>query len=169
MLISYPPALPLGMERKTEYLDFRSQYHFEEKKFVSRMNKYLPSGIKFLSLRSLENIEPSLSKGIKTLVYSIDLKSQEVSEALEAICKENYACSSDHFEIIERLIDEFLVNNKNEYIEDISLDRKSGKLFISLMYSPQKSIRAQDIVEDLFQMKNPVFAMAREKILFENR
>ncbi len=169
MLISYPPALPLGMEGKAECLDFRSQYHFEEKKFISRMNKYVPSGIKFLSLRSLENFEPSLSKGIKTLAYSIDLKNQEVSEALEAIRKENSASSSDHFEIIERLIDDFLANNKNEYIEDIFLDRKSDKLFISLMHSPQKSIRTQDIVEDLFQMKNPVFAMAREKILFSDQ
>ncbi len=168
MLISYPPALPLGMEGKAECLDFRSQYHFEEKKFVSRMNKYLPSGIKFLSLRSLENFESSLSKGIKTLAYSIDLKNREVSEALESIRKENCASSSDHFEIIERLINDFLANNKNEYIEDIFLDRKSDKLFISLKYSPQKSIRTQKIVEDLFQMKNPVFAMAREKILFEN-
>ena len=103
------------------------------------------------------------------MAYSIDLKNREVSEALEAIRKENSAPSSDHFKIIERLIVDFLANNKNEYIEDIFLDRKSDKLFISLMYSPQKSIRTQKIVEDLFQMKNPVFAMAREKILFENR
>jgi radical SAM-linked protein len=169
MLISYPPALPLGMEGKAECLDFRSRYHFDKKKFVSRMNKYLPSGIKFLSLRSLENSESSLSKGIKTLAYSIDLKSQEVSEALEAIRKENSASSSDHFEIIEKLVDDFLAKNENECIEDISLDRKTDKLFISIKYSPQKSIRTQKIAEDIFQMKNPVFAMAREKILFENR
>jgi hypothetical protein len=92
-----------------------------------------------------------------------------VSEALEAIRKENSACSSDPFKIIEKLVDDFLAKNENECIEDISLDRKTDKLFISIKYSPQKSIRTQKIAEDIFQMKNPVFAMAREKILFENR
>lgn len=168
MAISYPPALPLGMEGKAEIVEFKSQYLFEEDKFVSHVNKFLPSGVKFLSLEKFKTFKPRLNEEIKTLVYSVDLKDQEIKEALEAICKEKNISSDDDCKKVEKIVDDFLANNKNGNIEGISADRKRKKLFLYLKHSPHKNIRSQEIVENILRIKNPVFMMAREKVLFRS-
>jgi len=157
MLVSYLPALPLGMEGKEECLEFKSQYLFENQELIRRLNKYAPRGIRFFKLRKLEDAELPLNKNIKTMVYSLDLGKREIRQALEA--KEE--------KTIEMLVDEFL-SDKSEYIEKIPLDKKKGKLFFYLKYSPQKSIRPQDIVKKIFEIENSVFFMARERIIFKS-
>jgi hypothetical protein len=119
-----------------------------------------------LNLKKLEPVEPSLSEGIKTMVYSLDLKSQEVKEAMQTIRKERRFSSEDDGKNIEELLEQFFADNKSEWIERIFVDRSSAKLYFYLKYCPQKGIRPQDIVTKILPMKNPVFAMAREKILF---
>lgn len=168
MLISYIPALPLGMEGKAECLEFKSQYLFSEKQFLTRVNKHVTSGLKFLRLRKVENSEPLLNEDLKIMVYSVNLESQEIRGALETIRKEkNYFSSADNFKVAQELVDEFL-SERDESIEGIFLDREQGKLFLYLRCSPQKSPRPRDIVEKVFGIRNPVFLMAREKIFFAN-
>ncbi|TET69040.1 MAG: TIGR03960 family B12-binding radical SAM protein [Candidatus Aminicenantes bacterium] len=166
MMISYLPALPLGMEGKAELLEFKSQYLFEEKEFISKINEFLPSGVKFLGLRRLEDFETSLNKEIKAMVYSVDLNNEEMKNALEAICKEMNLSSSDS-KIVKKLVDDFLKDSKDSFIDRIRVDRKTEKLFITLKYTFQKGIRPHEIVEGIFRIKNPVFHMARERILLE--
>ena len=168
MVISYLPALPLGMEGKAEIVDFRSQHLFSEKEFISHVNEFLPSGVKFSGLRRLETFKPSLNEEIKTLVYSVNLKSQAVKKALEDICEEKNISRVDDFKKVEELVDDFLAKSQNEFIERIFLDRKRKKLFLYLKHSPQKSIRSQEIVENIFRIENPVFCMAREEVLFRS-
>jgi radical SAM family uncharacterized protein len=85
MMISYPPALPLGMEGKAERFEFRSDYLFSEEEFLSGINAFLPSGIHFIHLKKLDSLAPPLNKRIKTLVYSVDLKSNEIKDAISKI------------------------------------------------------------------------------------
>jgi radical SAM family uncharacterized protein/radical SAM-linked protein len=166
MVVSYAPALPLGMEGRAEVLEFRSDHFFAEKEFLTQVNSCLPPGVRFLNLKKLEPVEPSLSEGIKTMVYSLDLKSQEVKEAIQTIRKERRFSSEDDGKNIEELLGQFFADNKSEWIERIFVDRSSAKLYFYLKYCPQKGIRPQDIATKILPMKNPVFAMAREKILF---
>ena len=168
MVISYLPALPLGMEAKAEIVEFRSQYLFSEKEFISHINKYLPSGVKFSSLRRIENFIPSLTKEIKTLVYSVDLRSRAIREAVESIYEDENISRVDYYKKVEKLVDDFLAKTQDEFIEGIFLDRKRKKVFLYLMHSPQRNIRSQEIVENIFKIKNPVFVMAREKALFKS-
>jgi len=168
MAISYLPALPLGMEGKEEIVEFRSQYLFEEDEFLSHVNKFLPAGVKFLSLKKFKTFKPRLNEEIKTLVYSVDLKSRATKEALKAICKEKNISSNDDYKKVEKIVDDFLTNNKDGNIEGIFPDRKRKKLFLYLKHSPHKNIRSQEIVKNILRMKNPVFVMAREKVLFRS-
>jgi radical SAM family uncharacterized protein/radical SAM-linked protein len=168
MAVSYLPALPLGMEGKAEIVEFKSQYQFDEDKFVSHVNKFLPAGVKFLSLKKFKTFKPRLNEEIKTLVYSVDLNNQEIKEALEAICKEKNISSDDDYKRMEKIVDDFLENNKNGNIEGIYADRKRKKLYFYLKHSPHKNIRSQEIVEHILRIKNPVFMMAREKVLFRS-
>jgi len=168
MAISYLPALPLGMEGKAEIVEFKSQYLFEEDEFVSQVNRFLPVGVKFLGLKKFKTFKPRLNEEIKTLVYSVDLKSRATKEALKAICKEKNISSDDDYKKVEKIVDDFLADNKNGNIEGIFPDRKRKKLFIYLKHSAHKNVRSQEIVENILRIKNPVFVMAREKVLFRS-
>jgi len=167
MLISYPSAIPLGMGGKAECFEFKSNYLFTEEEFVPNVNKFLPSGIRFSGLKRLETLKPSLNKEIKTLIYSVDLNSREIKEALEAAAKEENISSLGYFEKVEMLIDNFLAESQDEFIEKIFVDRRNGKLYLYIKHSLQKNISSQEIVRNIFGIKNPVYAMTREKILFK--
>ena len=168
MVISYPPALPLGMEGKAEIIEFKSQYLFDGDEFVSHVNKFLPAGVKFSSLKKFKTFKPRLNEEMKTLVYSVDLKSRAAKEALKAICKEKNISADDDYKKVEKIVDDFLADNKDGNIEGIFPDRKRKKLFLYLKHFPHKNVRSQEIVENILKIKNPVFVMAREKILFRS-
>lgn len=167
MKVSYLPALPLGMEGKAEIIEFRSQYLFSGNEFVSHVNNFLPEGVRFLTLKRLKSLKSSLNEDLKTLVYSVDLKSHEMNEALNAISEESKVSLGDDQKNVEKLVNDYLASNKEESVERISVDREEGKLFLYLKHSPHKARRPQSIVEAIFRVKNPAFVMAREESLFK--
>jgi len=166
MSISYLPALPLGMEGRAECFEFKSRFLFKEDEFISLMNSCLPSGIRILGLERREGIKSTLNKEIETLVYSVDLKSREMMSAMRDQT-ERILSDSDYYSRIEKRVKESLTKIHVESIQEKAIDRKEGKLFLHLKHSLQKSIRPQEIVENIFGLKNPTFIMAREKIVFK--
>ncbi len=167
MIISYIPALPLGMEGKREALEFKSLYLFQEKQFITHLNANLPSGIKFLELRRLDEKTPGLNQDLGRLVYSIDLNAPEMKRVLE-IKDQKKDYSSQEWERIEKQIEATLHKNKESDPEEVFVDKKSGKLLLCFNYSAQKGIRPRQIVENAFGIKNPVFMMTREAALFKS-
>ncbi|MFC2169458.1 TIGR03960 family B12-binding radical SAM protein [Acidobacteriota bacterium] len=167
MMFSYLPALSLGMEGKAEVLEFKANSLYFEKDFVSRINEFLPPGIRFLSLKRLGPNKLSLSKDIKAIVYSVKLMSQEIEKSIQTMRKERDIAVVEKSEIVRSLIDDFLEKSENKYIEKITLSKKKERVFIYLKYDPQKAQRPHEIVERIFRIKNPVFLMAREKVLFK--
>ncbi|TEU07290.1 MAG: TIGR03960 family B12-binding radical SAM protein [Candidatus Aminicenantes bacterium] len=166
MSISYLPALPLGMEGRAECFEFKSRFLFKEDEFISLMNSCLPSGIRILGLERREGIKSTLNKEIETLVYSVDLKSREMMSAMRDQTERTLS-DSDYYSRIEKRVKESLAKIHDESIQEKAIDRKEGKLFLHLKHSLQKSIRPQEIVENIFGLKNPTFIMAREKIVFK--
>jgi radical SAM family uncharacterized protein/radical SAM-linked protein len=166
MLISYLPALPLGMSGRGEVMEFRSEYHYTPKEFVCQVNDFLPSGLEFFDLKKLENHEPSLNESIDKMVYSFDLENNKVIAAIENHRREKKMFSLDNYETVHQLIELFLENNK-EFHVNFSLDRKEGKLYFSTNYYQEKGIRPQKIIEDIFGIQNPVFLLTREEVLFK--
>ncbi|NIM89535.1 MAG: TIGR03960 family B12-binding radical SAM protein [Candidatus Aminicenantes bacterium] len=168
MLISYLPALPLGMGGKREIMEFRSEYHYSPGKFICQANNFLPSGLKFLELRKLDKPEPSLNETIEKMVYSLDLKNKDVSESIRKHKhkREKKMSASNNYEMVQELIESFLKQN-SEALESYYLDKKQGKLYLSWNFSQVKGVRPQDIIEDIFGIDNPVFFLTREEILFK--
>ncbi len=166
MVMSYLPALPLGMEGKSEVVEFKSRYLFSEGEFLARVNRSLPQGIQFLELKKMKSDWLSLNEEIETFVYSTDLKNRDIKSALEAVCEERKISSSDSYKVVEQLVEDFLAKNASESLEKIFVDRRKDKLFLHLKHFSYKTIRPQKIVEILFGIKNPVLAMAREKAVF---
>jgi radical SAM family uncharacterized protein/radical SAM-linked protein len=166
MIISYLPALPLGMEGKSEVLEFKSDYLFSEKNFIERINGVLPKGIKFSALKRMESFEPTLNEEIKSLVYSVDLECPQIREALEKVASEKEIFSANSFRMAEELVRDFFARNPDEFLERIFVDEEKKKLFLYLKHFPQKEVSPQKIVKNIFRVESPALAMAREEILF---
>ncbi len=165
MNLSYLPALPLGMEGKREVLEFKSGHILPEDEFLSRLNSCLPSGLKFLGLERLTDSKPSLHKDLKTLVYSIDLGNQKVSDVLHGEKRKNVA---EDWKNIQKKVEAVLKETESDALQKIYLDRKVKKITLYLSYSSQKSVRPQDIAVNITGLKNPAFIMAREGVLFKS-
>ena len=167
MIISYLPALPLGMEGKKEVIEFRSDHNLPEKDFISLINRHLPSGVKFLQLKRMSESEPLLNEDIQSFLYSVDLERKEIKEALEEFKRERRKSSLKNEDMIKLLIDEFLESDKRRLLGRIHLERGASKLFLHVDYPYQRKMRPQEIVKKIFGLKNPVFLMAREEVLFK--
>lgn len=167
MQMVYPPALPLGMEGKREWIEFKSSGIFLENEFISQVNKCLPQGISLTGLRKINDTQSSLTKQIKALIYSLDLNKEEVRGAVEDLCPWKEAGKS-YFGAVKRLVDGFMKRLKPSSIIKVSVDTEKAKLLLYMKPDFQKDLKPQQIIEKIFQLRNPVFFMAREEILFHD-
>jgi radical SAM-linked protein len=168
MLISHPPALPLGMEGLTEWIEFKSSYDFSEKQFVSRINPYLIEGLQFFGLRQLDKAEPPMNRKTRAFVYSIDLGNRKIKQAVENFCS-HYDPSENYWDKVLKCVNDYNEKNGGESLEGISVDKKQKKLFLIIKNIPQKGKKPQDIVASIFGLDNPVFSMAREQFLCDGQ
>ena len=153
MLVSYGPALALGMEGREEPLEFRSAFIFDEKEFVGRMNRSLPEGIRVLNLLRLDAAAPALNRNLTGIVYSLDLKDPGFEPA--------------GVKTVEALIAAY-EPKKPEGVA-LALDWKKRKLFITIPVASGKSPRPQDIAQEMLGIKNAVYALTRERFVYTSR
>jgi radical SAM family uncharacterized protein/radical SAM-linked protein len=161
MHMSFVPALPLGMAGKDESFEFKSPSDLAEIDFLSALNRNVPRGILFKALKKVDSDAPSLTDRILSLVYSADMTAEKIQEALTSVAQEK----EESWAIARRRLEEYRID-KSEWIEDIHLDDKSRRLIIRLRFTPQKSIRPQDIVTRIFGLGEAVSVMSREHIVF---
>ncbi len=167
MQMVYPPALPLGMEGKGEWIEFKSSFAYLEDEFVSQVNKFLPRGIRFTRLVKVDESQDNLSKQIKTLVYSLDLHSRDVRKAVEDLLPLKNS-ENDYYAAVEKLKDEFMKEWLPHSAVKATIDRKEAKLLLYIKPDFPKNLKPQQIIEKIFGMRHPVFFMAREEILFND-
>lgn len=168
MSMTFSPALPLGMEGWSEILEFKSTFSFSEEEFITRMNSVLPRGVKVLSLARLTASRPRLSAEIDVLVYSVDLENPLVREQPELRGGEDERREhATRWASVGMAIDEFMNRGKISGVDKISLDRKKKKMILRLKYSPQKTVRLQDVIKHVIGRELPVFAITREQIILK--
>lgn len=168
MVLVFAPALPLGMAGKNEILEFRSAYEFSEDEFVLHVNAFFPSGFKVIDLEKIELNRPSLNDEIEYLEYSLEI-SQDIIKTIMQINiqkKENYD-RTDYFEIMERQIKNYNAIHRNELIKEIKVDKAENKVIFILKFTYNKSIKPQDMAKEIFGIENPVYYMARERIILK--
>lgn len=165
MLVSYAPALPLGMEGKAECFEFKSSFDFDEKALVDHINKYTGSGIRIVRIRKLPEKELPLNSRIRQMVYCLDLDTREVKEALATKQKEKGCIHREELEFLEAELAAFVGSQPATEMEFL-VDRKKKKLFLCLPSLAQGGLRAQDIVSAVLGLAHPVYALTREKFIF---
>jgi radical SAM family uncharacterized protein/radical SAM-linked protein len=167
MIVSHPPALPLGMEGRAEVIEFKSERLLPQDEFATHLNVFLPPGIRFSRLKKLEETDLSLIDGIQILEYSMDLNADVVINKL----KESQNIENDsQFDVTENaknLVDRYMKDNGHEPLVDLVIDRNEKKLLLNVKFDPNHVIRPQDIVNKIFDITNPVYDMARERIVFK--
>jgi radical SAM-linked protein len=155
MQLSFPPALPLGMEGQNEVFEFRSHYVFPDET-VSLVNTSLPGGIWLTAVDRIKFDSPSLTKSIQELVYSVRLDSETIRRGLEK-----------HTMDMDEVISLILAHDRDSgpgAVKEISLNSKKHRLILVYSFQPGLSIRPQSILEELFSIPHPSFYLAREDI-----
>lgn len=160
MLLSFPPAISLGMEGKAEMVEFKSEYIISQDEFLKEVNRGLPPGIEFFGLERVESARPDVNQSIAEIVYSLNLESREVKEAVRR--RKKSFSEEEYFRVIQDLIDDYRKIHQKSDVVKIYVDEKESRLFILLKYSPHKGAGVQKIVSDIFGLHNPAPYMARE-------
>jgi radical SAM-linked protein len=168
MLISYPPALPLGMEGMAEWIEFKSSHVFTEEEFLSRINPFLIEGVEFFGLKHLKETDPPMNRQIRAFVYSLDLGDKKVMAAVKSLSMVEET-QEGYFDLVEKIVDVYSKKNGGDALETISVDKKEGKLCLTIRNIPRKGKKPQEIVTSVLGLENPVFSMRREQFLIENR
>lgn len=167
MDLSYGPALPLGTEALREVLEFRSARRLEAKEFLVRVNKSIPPGIRFSALERVDRTGPSLHNAMDRLVYSLDWKSADIARDLTAKAgqageERQEALSASALRLaLERF------KESSAGAGALSFRISGRRLYLSLPPTPTRGFRAQDIVQAVFGIEDPVFLIRRDDIVFK--
>jgi len=169
--MSLGPALALGMEGEEEVLEFRSHYVFTEEEFLSRVNSRLPRGVRVSSLENIDMNAPSLSEALMALVYSLDLRKVDLSEAVSALRKDPDLSGLSERETLEHRIRELGAESTpggdpaEEPGPEVGIELDQHRMRISIPLGPGRILRPQDIVARLFGLPFPAFHLIRERMI----
>ena len=165
MLVSYGPALPLGMEAKEECFEFKTLYQFNERALLRRLSRSTRSGIRFLRVRRVGDSEASLNERIESMVYSLDLRDEEVLAALKARRASLETPPGSDIDFIQNEMAHFIQNNPGCRTA-FKVDESELKLTLELPLLSGRGLRAQDIVTSVFGLKNASARLTRERLVF---
>lgn len=165
-LLSFGPALTLGISSLVEYFDVRvpnEWTNFEE--VLITLNKHSEPGVFFRSISSVDNKTVSIQDAAKSFTYFVPVKEGDklnVKNKLmnsENILIQSYSKKDEKF--LEKDIKPFLIGvregklelseNLLETIDEVSPCREEG-LFIEAVVDQGRSIRPSEITELLHSM-----------------
>jgi len=165
MLVSYAPALPLGMEAKQECFEFKSCYRYDVGALLRRLQRSSRSGIRFLRLRRVGDSEVSLNERIKAAVYSLDLRDEEVVATLKARKHSLKARTVSDVDFIQTEMSRFLEQNPGSRAA-FKVDESRMKLYLELPALSHRGLRPQDIIGAVIGLENASVRLTRERLVF---
>lgn len=162
MLLSFPPPLALGMEGYEECFELKSRQSLETQGVINQLNEFVPSGLKFNSIKQVPAQAPSLTKRLKAAIYFLPLASPEIIESINKI-KAGMIEKGNFLVWLEERIEEDASNLGPE--EKIWLDLSRSRLYFQLPL-PTASFRPRDFIEKKLGLIGLSFYLVREKIIF---
>ncbi len=165
MLVSYGPALALGMTGREEIFEFRSPAELDEKKRLRQLNRCLRPGIRFKSLRCLDKDTPALSERIQGMIFSIELDDPEVRRALDSRRAASGEPPGDDLGFIKTQAAAALAAAGQGAVR-MSIDKRTGRLRMIFPALPTKGARPQDVVAAVLGLEFPAFHLTRERFIY---
>ena len=146
--ISFPYALPVGVESMCEYADIQLQeYNDSLEDFTARVNSCLPSGIEILSAEMILPHTISLSNLIEGFDYEIHLPPAPISSAgatpaerIEEFLK------SDTFMISRYRKGVVVAKNIRPLVTSITLNTKGAIVSLSVRFDPGGGVKPLEIL-----------------------
>jgi radical SAM family uncharacterized protein/radical SAM-linked protein len=140
--IAFGPALSVGMESESEFLDMETDPFVDLLQATKDLNNALPDGVRILESRIIPKKAPSLSGCISRYVYEVNVPADQAKEigsrisellAMQSVIVEKEGKRSDIRPGIESIV-----------------PKGAGSLEITLQDSDKARPRIQDVVEKLF-------------------
>ncbi|MCJ7680675.1 MAG: TIGR03936 family radical SAM-associated protein, partial [Candidatus Aminicenantes bacterium] len=165
MLVTYPPALPLGMEGNRELFVFRSEYFFDLDSIKNRLNAVLPNGFKVIEIFSLSLKDKFFPDRLKGFDYSLDLFSEFPVPLLMEESPDSLSAEQRKTEILEKL--NRAVPLYPGLISVEASPENETRLLFFWRCEGDRAPRPQKMVENVLGISQAVYAMARERIVFD--
>ncbi|MDD8027735.1 MAG: TIGR03936 family radical SAM-associated protein, partial [Acidobacteriota bacterium] len=148
-VMSFGPALPLGMAARDEWMEFKSGRDITEADFLAAANAAAPAGLNFLSLRRRGPAEPSCQERVRGAVYAVDLQDPAIADS---------AALSD---AAVRIREAAAADAAFDWLEGVE-DAGNGRLLLKVAFRNGKIPRPQDLVRLALGWERPSFGMTRE-------
>ena len=161
MMVSYGPALPLGMEAKGERFEFKSRFRFQEGAVLRRLNKSARPGVRFLRVRAVGETEAALGERIKGMIYALDLGDDHIRPCLESRVESAGLEKQNVFELVRREMSGYLAGHP-DFPAAFRVDEGKERLILELPHLSRRGLRPQDIVGEVFGLENAAFRLTRE-------
>jgi len=146
--ISFPYALPVGVESLCEYVDIQLRgYSCSPEDFTARVNSCLPSGIEILSTEMILPHTISLSNLIEGFDYEIHLPPAPISfngsapdERIKRFLK------SDSFMLSREKKGSVIIKDIRPLVTAIALDTKEAIISMSVRFNPGGGVKPLEIL-----------------------
>jgi hypothetical protein len=167
MLLSFSPALALGMEGWQEVLELRSRFDYVPEEFISVLNAKLPEGVTVLKLEKIDPDSPRLHKKLASLLYSLSWEDTAFQRVVQADIPQNDTDSITRW--VEKRIEAGGTQGVDPKVYRVWSDHTNRKVYFSIRLDMGKAPRVQGLVTNIFGIEHPAFHIVREKIVLEHQ
>ena len=184
-IMSFGPALGVGMESAEEFMDFETVVEISPDKLLEKINVQLPEGLKFKSFQRIEKNSESLFKIIQAAQYSVFFESEELNQEIKQRVNGNH--NGDLTKLHELLVSELLTKDTIEItkirkgktktqdikplIRKIEVVNSNEHLHLRMVLSigSEGSVRPDVVLKRLYGVPSENFTIRRERLLVERQ
>jgi radical SAM family uncharacterized protein/radical SAM-linked protein len=162
MSLTFLPALPLGMGGEEEIFEFLTDHEMEEESLVARLKASAPDGLVVLAASRIPLDEAPLHRCIESYLYAVDLRDGDIQKSP---LLDGFPDGAGWEERISERI-EFLLR-KGDFPPGLAgMELCPGDLSLEIEIKPGqgRTVRPQDVVETLFDIPHPSYALTRRKV-----
>ncbi len=182
-IISFGPALGVGMESAEEFLDFETVVEIPPHKLLKMLNTEMPEGLRFQSVQIIDRKADALFKIISAAEYSVPLDSDEINVRIKK--KVNGKFNGNLADLHQSFVTD-LLNRDTIEIEKISKGRARlqdikpliKKLHVVNSMQPLQlrmilstggngNVRPEAILHQLYNESADLLKIKREKLFVE--
>jgi radical SAM family uncharacterized protein/radical SAM-linked protein len=168
-VMSFGPALPLGMEGLAEFMEFKAKRPLADDDFLSRMNAAAPPGLAVRKVEALAKGSPSWMERLREAVYSLDLSAADVGAAAAEAYRARFGIESGSTTAaVLALIDDGEIKAEfGSWLKSATADPAADRLYLRVAVTAQKIPRPQDLLRRALRMERVVFHMRRDEFAFD--
>ncbi|MFI5173719.1 MAG: TIGR03936 family radical SAM-associated protein [Terriglobia bacterium] len=183
-VVSFGPALSVGIEGTDELLDFEADVGLEETSFLSVINSVLPDGVRFTRLKPIDLNAPAPSAIVKAARYQVELTVDRARRAdkpnpgfqgdlsYEWVARQLEAFRAAESYVIQRKKkDRVVPTDLRSFVRKIEVKESSGRLLLELEIEmgERGSVRPQEVLKPILNLSDENFHTIKRDALFTER